>query len=48
MLKLWLAFPNIRCLDCNRPFYNENQGPIYNYPNKPYKEEIRKSGKQLT
>ncbi len=31
------------CPDCNRPYYNEKpSGPIYNYPKKQNKEEIKK------
>ena len=37
------------CKDCNRPYYNERpSGPIYNYPKKPSKEELRKIKLQLS
>ena len=43
-----LPFQTSGCPDCNRPYYNEKpSGPIYNYPNKPNKEEIEKIKKQL-
>jgi lipoyl synthase len=36
------------CPDCNRPCYNEKpSGPIYNYPQKPTKEEIKKIKTEL-
>ncbi len=35
------AFMTRGCSGCNRPYYNERpQGPIYNYPHKPYKEIV--------
>lgn len=43
-----LPFRTSGCPDCNRPFYNEKpNGPLYNYPNHPNKEEIEKIKKQL-
>ena len=43
-----LPFQTSGCPDCNRPFYNEKpSGPLYNYPKKPNKEEIREIKKQL-
>jgi lipoyl synthase len=36
------------CPNCNRPYYNEKpSGPIYNYPKKPSKEEIKKIKTEL-
>jgi lipoyl synthase len=36
------------CPDCNRPYYNEKpSGPIYNYPKKQNKEEIKKIKTEL-
>ena len=36
------------CPDCNRPYYNEKpSGPIYNYPKKQNKEEIKKIKNEL-
>jgi biotin synthase-related radical SAM superfamily protein len=43
-----LPFQTSGCPDCNRPFYNEKpSGPLYNYPKKPNKEEMREIKKQL-
>lgn len=43
-----LPFQTSGCSDCNRPFYNEKpSGPLYNYPKKPNKEEMREIKKQL-
>ncbi len=36
------------CPGCNRPFYNEEPaGPLYNYPRKPGKDEIKMIMKQI-
>ena len=36
------------CPDCNRPYYNEKpSGPIYNYPKKQNKKEIKKIRTEL-
>jgi biotin synthase-related radical SAM superfamily protein len=44
-----LPFLTSGCPDCNRPYYNEKpRGPLYNYPKKPNKEEIKKIKKELT
>ncbi len=44
-----LPFQTSGCLDCNRPYYNEKpSGPLYNYPNKLSKEEIKKIKKELS
>jgi len=44
-----VAFRTSGCLDCNRPYYNEKpSGPIYNYPNTPNKEEIKKIKEELS
>ncbi len=42
------AFQTSGCPDCNRPYYNEKpSGPIYNYPKKIDKEEIKKIKNEL-
>jgi biotin synthase-related radical SAM superfamily protein len=44
-----LPFQTSGCPDCNRPFYNEKpSGPIYNYPKKLCREEIKKIKKELS
>ncbi len=42
------AFRTSGCPDCNRPYYNEKPtGPLYNYPNRLTKDEVRAVEKQL-
>jgi len=44
-----LPFQTSGCQDCNRPFYNEKPGgPLYNYPTKPNKNEVKKIRKELS
>jgi biotin synthase-related radical SAM superfamily protein len=44
-----LPFLTSGCPDCNRPYYNERPiGPIYNYPNKLSKKELKKIKKELS
>ena len=44
-----VPFQTSGCPDCNRPYYNEKpSGPIYNYPKKLNKEEIKKIKKELS
>ena len=43
-----LPFMTSGCPNCNRPFYNESpRGPIYNYPWKPSKNEVKRIRKEL-
>jgi len=42
------AFRTSGCPDCNRPYYNEKPtGPLYNYPNRLTKNDVRAVEKQL-
>ena len=44
-----LPFQTSGCQFCNRPFYNEKpSGPLYNYPKRPNKRDLKKIRKQLS
>jgi biotin synthase len=47
-IRTGIPFITSGCPGCNRPYYNERpSGPLYNYPRRPFSEEIKKIEKEI-